>query len=117
MSTSKLAVLATAAAFLLVQRIFSSSDVSWKVVQEWLRVNANPDNYGRGYAGSGLLRPKNAYADIRLERLNSSRVRVIAQVFFDPRQGAAVSQTWEGTGVDRALTKRFGDGMRFRVNV
>lgn len=86
-------------------------------VEQWVKENSNCDNYGQGYAGNRLPSGRsNAFAEIRRESVSGS-VRVIANVYFDAKQGAAASKTWDVKRLDSKLEKFFGHNLRVRINV
>jgi hypothetical protein len=86
-------------------------------VQQWVNENSNRDNYGQGYAGNRLPSGRsNAFAEIRRESVGGG-VRVIANVYFDAKQGAAASKTWNVKRLDTKLEKFFGRNLRVRIDV
>lgn len=86
-------------------------------IQQWVKENSNRDNYGRGYAGNSLPSGRsNAFAEIRRESVGGG-VRVIANVYFDAKQGSAASKTWTAKRLDSKLEKFFGHNLRVRIDV
>ena len=103
------------AAALLMRK--SGSTLAWKTVEQWLHDHARRDNYGSGYSGNALLSgSSNSYVELRKEPRNGG-VRVIASVYLDPRQGAVASKAWEVSKLDAQLEKRFGQHLRFRIDI
>jgi hypothetical protein len=100
--------------------IFASAGIGklkWSEVQKWISVNANYDDYGRGYAMGKLSRPSgNAYAEVRKEA-SGGGIRIIASIIFDERQGAAVVQRWDAKSIDSEFEKVLGRNLRIRINV
>ncbi|MGZ8258122.1 MAG: hypothetical protein ACXWTR_02990 [Methylotenera sp.] len=86
-------------------------------VQQWVKENSNRDNYGSGYAGNSLPNARsNAFAEIRRETSGGS-LRVIANVYYDAKQGAVASKTWNVKRMDSKLEKLFGHNLRVRIDV
>lgn len=88
-----------------------------EVIQEWIKDNSNRDNYGAGYTGNRLSSNRgNSYAEVRRESVNGG-IRVTANVYFDAKQGAAATKTWNAKQLDAKLEKFFGHHMRVRLDV
>ncbi len=105
---------ALAAAFLLRK---TGSTLTWKTVEQWLHDHARRDKYGSGYSGNALLTgSSNSYVELRKEPRNGG-MRVIASVYLEPRQGAVATMTWEASKFDEQLEKRFGQHLRFRIDI
>ena len=86
-------------------------------VQQWVKENSNRDNYGRGYAGNSTPSGRsNAFAEIRRESV-SGGMRITANVYFEAKQGAAASKTWNVKRLDSKLEKLFGHNLRVRIDV
>lgn len=104
------------AAVLMLRK--SAGTLAWRTVEQWFQNHARRDYYGRGYAGNALPSrfPRNAYVELRKEAYGGG-VRVIANVYLDPRQGAAASKTWEAKKLDAQLEKRFGPHQRVRIDI
>ena len=86
-------------------------------VEQWVKENGNQETYGSGYAGNRLASGRsNAFAEIRRESVGGSE-RVIANVYFDAKQGAAASKTWEVKRLDSKLEKFFGHNLRVRIDI
>ncbi|MEQ1668861.1 MAG: hypothetical protein ABL868_10445 [Sulfuriferula sp.] len=101
----------------IASRLFSSDKLKWSEVQNWISVNANHDNYGRGYAMGKLSQPSgHAYAEVRKE-ISGGRIHITASITFDPRQGAAVVQSWDAKSIDSEFEKVFGRNLRVRISV
>ncbi len=103
------------AAALLMRK--TGRTLTWKSVEEWLHDLTRRDNYGAGYVGNTLLSgSSNSNVELRKEPRNGG-VRVIASLYLDPRQGAAASKTWEASKLDPQLERRFGQHLRFRIDI
>lgn len=86
-------------------------------VEQWVKVNGNQETYGSGYAGNRLPSGRsNAFAEIRRESVGGG-VRVIANIYFDAKQGATASKTWDVRRLDAKLEKFFGHNLRVRIDV
>lgn len=101
----------------LVIRNWGGSSLKLETVQEWIKENGNRDDYGRGYAGNRLPDSRDrSYAEVRKESVGGG-VQVVANIFLDARQGAAVSKTWKVKKLDSKLEKFFGNNLRVRIDV
>lgn len=86
-------------------------------VQQWVKENSNRDNYGRGYAGNSMPGGRsNAFAEIRRETVNGG-MQITANVYFEAKQNAAASKTWNVKRLDSKLEKLFGHNLRVRIDV
>ena len=103
------------AAVLLMRK---SGTLTWDTVEQWLREHSNRDDYGRGYAGNSLPSnvPSQSFTELRKE-VSDGGVRVIANIYLDPRQGAIASKTWDAKKLDAQLEKRFGQQLRIRIDI
>lgn len=91
--------------------------LSLSTVQQWIKENSNRDNYGSGYAGNSLANSRsNAFAEIRRET-NGGSVRLVANVYYDAKQGSVASKTWTVKRLDSKLEKLFGHNLRVRIDV
>lgn len=106
-------------AFFGARKLLSGTTLTWKTVNNWIVTNANPDNYGRGYALNRLLDARTqAFAELHKEPLGKNGFRVTARIFFNARQGpAAAAQSWEVKKIDSELQKIFGRNLRVRIDV
>ena len=91
--------------------------LSLATVQQWIKENSNRDNYGSGFAGNRLDNSRsNAFVEIRRETVGGS-VRVLANVYYDAKQGTVASKTWTVKRLDSKLEKLFGHNLRVRIDV
>ena len=96
------------------------STLRWKTIQAWINENGNPNNIGRGYAS---FNPRtgtttgNSYVELRKEPMGDKRCKVTASVYFNKRQGAFASKTWEASKIDSELQKMFGKNLRTRIQI
>lgn len=113
----KLGQLAAVAGILVARHLLSKRTITWKEVENWIHEYGNPDLSGAGFIGDSL-RPgsRHSYAEIRREQ-SAGKVKVIARILFNAKQGAFANQSWSGTGLDKALERRFGDNLRFRIRL
>ncbi len=104
------------ATFLLARNLFGGT-LKLDTIQEWIKQNGNPNDYGRGYAGNSL-RSGSANSFVELRRDNSGGgVEVTASVFMGPGQSAFAAKAWKATKMDSKLEKLFGHNMRVRIDV
>lgn len=109
--------LAAVAGILVAKHLLSKRTITWKEVESWIHEYGNPYLSGVGFAGDSLrLGSRNSYAEIRREQ-SGGKVTVTASILFNARQGAFANQSWSGTGLDKALERRFGDNLRFRTRL
>ena len=105
-------------AFVVGRKLFFGNKLSCNTVNSWIATNGNRDNYGRGYSGGRLpTEGGNSYAEVRRVQSSNGKIQVTASIFFDSHQGPATIKTWEVTKLDSKLRQKFGDNLRFRVNV
>jgi len=94
--------------------------VKWSSVNAWIRDNSNPEKINQGYAsfnprpGSGVSSP---FVELRKEGTPGKSMKVTATLYFNKRQGASASKTWEGGKLDSELEKVFGKNSRTRIDV
>jgi hypothetical protein len=104
-------------AFVAAKKLMSGTTITWSEINAWIKQNGNPDLIGVGYSGNSLSRAgATGYADVRQEQ-SGGKVIVSVSVVFDVKQGAAANKSWTGTKLDGQLKKRFGDNLRFRIQV
>ena len=106
-------------AYNVIRRLASPSrTLTMKTVQAWINEHSNRDDYGRGYAGNRLSRgPSSGFVEVVKQARGSAGVSVRAEVYLDPKQGAAASKSWEATTLDGDLQKFFGKNLRVRINI
>ena len=111
----KLAQLIVLAAYGIARNWGDSLSLS--TVEQWIKENSNRDNYGSGYSGNSLPNSRsNAFAEIRRET-NGRGMQVIANVYYDAKQGSIASKTWTVKRLDSKLEKLFGHNLRVRINL
>lgn len=109
--------LAGIAVFLVNKLLASKDKLTLKTVQAWIDENSDRDRYGMGYTGNRLSKgPSNGYIEVT-KTARSGGFEVRASLYFDPRQGAAMSKSWNATKLDGPLEKYFGRDSRVRVKV
>jgi hypothetical protein len=116
MKPTQLLALAT---YLTARKIWDlwSNSIDFDTVQKWIKESANPNNYGRGYAGNSLSNGSGA-AFVELRRENSGGgVEVTASAYMGPRTSAFASKAWKAKKMDSKLEKMFGNNMRVRIDV
>jgi hypothetical protein len=96
-----------------------SKTLTWKTVQTWINQNNNPNITNRGFAlnswtGSGA---SNAFVELHKDVSGNKTCRVTAKVYFNKRQGAAASKTWEVSKLDSELEKMFGKNLRMTIQI
>ena len=95
----------------------SGTKLRHSTVQDWIRQNSNPDDFGRGYAG-GRLRQGPSQAFIEVTRTaQGSKFNVRASIYLGPRAPAAATKEWTGVTLDSGLEKFFGKNNRVRIDV
>ncbi len=106
------------AAIFVVNKVFTGkSELSLKTLQAWIDENGNRECYGTGYTGNRLSKgPSNGYIEVTKSG-SPGRLEVRASVYLDPRQGAAMSKSWNVAKIDNALEKYFGKDKRVRVKI
>lgn len=101
----------------LVARNLWGNTIDFDTVKKWIKDNANPNNYGRGYAGNSLSSNSGA-AFVELHRNNTGGgVEVTVSAYMGPRASAFASKAWKAKKMDSKLEKMFGDNMRVRIDV
>lgn len=93
------------------------STLTWREVCDWVQTAGNPDNYGLGYSGNRLTKPRNAYIEVTRRR-SDENWNVTAELILDVRLNKPANQkTWAVDGFDEVLKGRFGTNHRFRIEV
>lgn len=102
-----------------VNLLRSSGDkLTLKTVQAWIKDHSDRERHGAGYTGNRLSRgPSNGFIDVVKRPLSTGKSNVTVTVYFDPRQGAVASKTWDAKKLDSDLEKLFGKNLRVRINV
>lgn len=106
------------AVFVIAKNVLGSkSELSMKTLQAWIDEHSDRDRFGMGYSGNRLSKgPSNGYIEIT-KAGKPGKYEIRASVFLDPRQGSAMSQSWNVAEVDSALEKYFGKDKRVRVKI
>lgn len=113
----KLSQALAALVFVTAKKLLSGSTITWSGIHEWIKQNGNPDLNGVGYSGNSLSRRStNGHVIIRQEQ-SGGKIIVSASIVFNAQQGSATNKTWTGTKLDSQLKKRFGDNLRFHIQV
>lgn len=86
-------------------------------IEEWIKYNANPNDYGRGYAGNHLSAGSgNAFVELHRQSKNGS-FEIIASAFMDERQNPFATKAWRAKKIDSKLDRMFGHNQRVRIDV
>ena len=105
------------AAFLLNRLLTGNDKLTLKTVQAWIDEHSDRDRYGMGYSGNRLSKgPSNGYIEIT-KTPRSGGFEIRASVYLDPRQGSALSKSWNASKLDAPLEKYFGKDKRVRVKI
>ncbi|WP_449412070.1 hypothetical protein [Pandoraea soli] len=98
--------------------LLASDELTWEELRGWIAKASDRNNFGRGFSGSRLPPAiGHGFVEIRREAVADGRYRVIASVVFNPRQGVAVSRTWEAKRLDGELAGAFGRNLRIRLDI
>jgi hypothetical protein len=101
----KLSQALAALVFVTAKKLLSGSTITWSGIHEWIKQNGNPDLNGVGYSGNSLgRRSTNGHVIIRQEQSGGKII-------------VSANKTWTGTKLDSQLKKRFGDNLRFHIQV
>ena len=96
----------------------SGNKLTLKTVKAWMNDHSNRDKHGAGFSGNRLNRgPSNGFIEVVKRSKLNGKSNVTATVYFDPRQGAVASKTWEAKSLDSDLEKFFGKNLRVRIDV
>lgn len=106
------------AAIFVVNKVFTGkSELSLKTLQAWIDEHSDRDRYGMGYSGNRLSKgPSNGYIEVTKSG-SPGRLEVRASVYLDPKQGSAMSKSWNVAKLDGPLEKYFGKDKRVRVKI
>jgi len=96
----------------------SNDKLDLKTVQSWIKDHSDRERHGAGYTGNRLSRgPNNGFIEVVKRPMSNGKSNVTATVYFDPRQRAAASKTWDAKKLDSGLEKFFGKNLRGRIDV
>lgn len=106
------------AVFVIAKNVLGGkSELKMKTLQAWIDENGDRDRYGMGYTGNRLSKgPSSGYVEVT-KTGKPGQIEVRASVYLDPRQGAAMSKSWNVAKLDSALEKYFGKDKRVRVRI
>jgi hypothetical protein len=82
---------------LLCRNLLGESSIKLDTIEDWIKHAANPNKYGAGYSGGGVV--------------------VSASAFMDSRASAFAVKDWKGSKMDLKLEKMFGRNKRVRIDV
>ncbi len=86
-------------------------------IEEWIKHNANPSDYGRGYAGNRLSSASsNSFVELHRQSKDGG-IEVIASAYMDARQNLFATKTWCAKKIDSKLEKLFAHNQRVRIDI
>ena len=91
--------------------------LKFATIQDWIKYNANPNDYGRGYAGNRLSSgSSNAFVELHRQSKNGG-IEVTASAYMDARQNPFATKAWRTKKIDSKLEKMFGHNQRVRIDI
>lgn len=89
--------------------------LAWRDIDEWVKAVGNPDDHGRGYAGSRLRPARNGHVEISRRRAGASW-KVQAELVLNARLAKpADRKVWVVAKLDADREQRFAGGHRFTI--
>lgn len=102
--------------YLVIRNLWGGT-LKFATIEEWIKYNANPSDYGRGYAGNRLSSgSSNAFIELHRENKGGG-IEIIASAYMDVRQSPFATRTWHTKKIDSKLEKMFGHNQRVRIDV
>lgn len=92
-----------------------NSSLAWRDIDEWVKDVGNPDDHGRGYAGSRLRPAHNCHVEISRQRVGG-HWRVQAELVLNAKLAKpADRKVWVATELAADLEQRFAGEHRFTI--